>query len=79
MKENFTYLSGKSEVLRSLISGIKVIGVEERGNTLYVCIHQKLTKDDIRKYKKYLIKMSEVPIQKVFVHLINLREKKGIS
>jgi len=79
LKKNFTYLSGKSEVLRSLISGIKVIGVEERGNTLYVCIHQKLTKDDIRKYKKYLIKMSEVPIQKVFVHLINLREKKGIS
>lgn len=79
IKENFVYLSGKSEVLKSLISGIKIIGVEERGNELTVCIRQRLTKDDVRKYKKYLIKMSEVPIQKVFIHLINLRERKGIT
>lgn len=78
IKENFVYLTGKSEVLKSLISGIKIIGVEERGKTLTVCIRQKLSKDDIRKYKKYLIKIHEVPIQKVFIHLINLREKKGI-
>lgn len=79
LKENFVYLSGKSEVLKSLISGVKVIGYEERANMLYVCIRQKLSKDDIRKYKKYLIKISEVPIQKIFIHLINLREKKGIT
>lgn len=79
LKENFVYLSGKSEVLKSLISGVKVIGFEERANILYVCIRQKLSKDDIRKYKKYLIKISEVPIQKIFIHLINLREKKGIT
>lgn len=79
LKENFVYLSGKTEVLKSLISGVKVIGYEERTNILYVCIRQKLSKDDIRKYKKYLIKISEVPIQKIFIHLINLREKKGIA
>ncbi|HNZ49946.1 MAG TPA: ATP-binding cassette domain-containing protein [Bacilli bacterium] len=78
IKTSFKYLSGKTEVLKSLITGIKVIGVEERDNNLTVCIRKKLTKDEIRKYQKYLIKISEVPIQKVFIYLINLREMKGI-
>lgn len=79
IKNDFRYLSGKTEVLKSLISGVKVIGYEERENELTVCIRKKLTKDDIRKYQKYMIKISEVPIQKIFVYLINLREKKGID
>lgn len=78
IKNNFRYLSGKTEVLKSLISGIKIIGLEERDNYLTVCIGKKLTKDETRKYQKYLIKISEVPIQKVFIYLLNLREKKGI-
>lgn len=78
-KDNFRYLTGKTEVLKSLISGVKVIGVEERGKTLTICIRQNLKKDEIRKYQKYLIKISEVPIQKIFIYLINLREIKGIE
>lgn len=78
IKNTFRFLSGKTEVLKSLISGVKVIGVEERYNNLTVCVAKKLTKDERRKYQKYLIKISEVPIQKVFVFLLNLREKKGI-
>lgn len=76
IKDNFTYLSGKTEVLKSLINGVKIVGVEERGKTLTVCIRQKLSKDDIRKYQKYLIKISEVPISSVFIYLINLRQIK---
>ncbi|MDD4000571.1 MAG: hypothetical protein PHX62_06740, partial [Bacilli bacterium] len=78
IKNNFRLLSGKTEVLKSLISGIKVIGVEEHYNNLSVCIAKSLTKDETRKYQKYLIKISEVPIQKVFIYLLNLREKKGL-
>lgn len=78
IKDDFRYLSGKTEVLKSLINGIKVIGVEERGKTLTICIRQKLKKDDIRKFQKYLIEIFDVPIQKVFIYLINLREVKGI-
>ena len=77
IKNNFRYLTGKSEVLKSLLSGIKVVGVEERGGTLTVCIRKKLNKDEVRKFQKYLIKISEVPIQKIFIYLINIREKKG--
>ncbi len=73
IKDSFRYLSGKTEVLKSLINGVKVVGVEERGKTLTVCIRQKLSKDDIRKYQKYLIKISEVPISSVYIYLINLR------
>ena len=76
LKNNFRYLSGKSEVLKSLISGIKVIGVEQRSNTLTVCVHKKITKDEIRKFQKYLIKISEVPIEKIFIYLVNLKELK---
>lgn len=78
VKNNFRYLSGKTEVLKSLITGVKIIGFEERDNYLTVCVGKKLTKDETRKYQKYLIKISEVPIQKIFIYLINLREKKGI-
>ena len=74
LKNNFRYLTGKTEVLRSLISGIKIIGAEERGGILTVCVRKKLTKDETRKFQKYLITISEVPIQKIFVYLINLRE-----
>jgi len=73
IKDGFRYLSGKTEVLKSLIGGVKIVGLEERGKTLTVCIRQKLSKDDIRKYQKYLIKISEVPISSVFIYLINLR------
>lgn len=76
IKNNFCYLSGKAEVLKSLISGIKVIGVEDRGKYLTVCIRKKLNKDETRKFQKYLIKIAEVPIQKVFIYLIKLRELK---
>ncbi|MDD3171781.1 MAG: ATP-binding cassette domain-containing protein [Bacilli bacterium] len=76
VKSNFCYLSGKTEVLKSLINGIKVIGVEDRGKMLTVCIRKKLNKDEIRKFQKYLIKISEVPIQKIFIYLIKLRELK---
>ena len=70
IKNNFRYLTGKSEVLKSLLTGIKVVGVEEREGTLTVCIRKKLNKDEIRKFQKYLIKISEVPIQKIFIYLI---------
>ena len=73
IKNNFRYLTGKTEVLKSLLNGIKVIGVEERAGTLTVCIRKKLNKDEIRKFQKYLIQISEVPIQKIFIYLINLR------
>lgn len=76
IQNNFRYLTGKSEVLKSLINGIKVIGIEKRSNTLTVCIRKRLNKDDIRKFQKYLIKISEVPVQKVFIYLVNLRELK---
>ena len=76
IKDSFRYLSGKTEVLKSLIGGVKIVGLEERGNTLTVCIRQKLSKDDIRKYQKYLIKISEVPISSIFIYLSNLRLMK---
>jgi len=79
LQDSFKYLTGKSEVLRSLITGVKVIGYEERGKMLTVCIREKLRKDDIRKYQKYLIKISDVPIQKIVIYLISLREIKGVS
>ena len=68
LSTNFRYLSGKSEVLKSLISGIKIIGAEERNGILTVCIRKKLSKDDRRKFQKYLIEISDVPIQKIFIY-----------
>lgn len=79
IKQNFCYLTGKTDVLRGLISGLKIIGYEEHGQTLTVCCSQKLNKDLIRKFQKYFITISEVPIQKVLIYLINLRERKGIN
>ncbi len=76
IKNSFRYLTGKVEVLKSLLNGIKVIGVEQRGGMLTVCIRKKLNKDEIRKFQKYLIQISEVPVQKIFIYLINLRTKK---
>lgn len=77
LKENFRYLSGKTEVLYTLIKGVKIIGAEEQNGILTVCISKKLNKDETRKFQKYMINISEVPIQKVFVYLINLREMKS--
>ncbi len=76
INNNFRYLTGKTEVLKSLISGVKIIGVEDRDKTLTVCVCQRLSKDEIRKYQKFQIKMTEVPIYNIFIYLINLREIK---
>lgn len=77
LKENFRYLSGKTEVLNSLIKGVKIIGAEEKNGILTVCITKNLNKDETRKFQKYMINISEVPIQKIFVYLINLRQMKS--
>ena len=74
---NFRYLTGKSEVLKSLIKGIKIIGSEERNGVLTVCVCKKLSKDEKRKFQKYMINISDVPIQKIFIYLINLREHRN--
>ena len=79
IKQNFCYLTGKTDVLRSLIPGLKIIGYEEHGATLTVCCSQRINKDLTRKFQKYFINISEVPIQKVLVYLINLRERKGVN
>lgn len=79
IKQNFCYLTGKTDVLRGLISGLKIIGYEEHGTTLTVCCSQKINKDLTRKFQKYFITISEVPIQKVLIYLLNLRERKGIN
>ena len=79
IKQNFCYLTGKADVLKGLITGLKIIGYEEHGSTLTVCCSQRINKDLNRKLQKYFITVSEVPIQKVLVYLINLRERKGIS
>ena len=76
INDNFRYLSGKTEVVKSLVSGIKLLGYEDLGKTLTVCVGQKLSKDDIRKYQKYMIKISEVPIHIIYIYLVNLRELK---
>ena len=78
IRDTFRYLSGKSEVLRSLVSNIKIIGYEERDNYLTVCVPRRLSKDETRKFQRYLINISEVPAHKVFIYLVNLRELKGI-
>ena len=79
IKQNFCYLTGKADVLKGLIAGLKIIGYEEHGSTLTVCCSQRINKDLTRKFQKYFINISEVPIQKVLVYLINLRERKGIN
>lgn len=78
IKNNFRYLSGKSEVLKSLISGIKIIGYEERERNLTVCVPRRLSKDETRRFQRYMVEISDVPIQKIFIYLINLRELRGI-
>lgn len=73
LSENFKYLTGKTEVLRPLISDLKILGSEERNGNLSVCIYKKLSKDEKRKFQKYLIDITDVPIDNIFIYLTNLR------
>lgn len=77
LSTNFKYLTGKTEVLKSLIKGIKIIGTEERNGILTVCVRKDISKDERRKFIKYLIEVSDVPIEKVFIYLINIREYRN--
>lgn len=75
-KKNFFEISGKAEVVKSLIAGMRIIGYEERGSELTVCTSQKLTKDLTRKFQKFMVQTHEVKIQKLLIYLLKLREKK---
>lgn len=77
-KRSFFELTGKKDVLKSLISGMKIIGYEETDHELTVCLSQKLTKDLVRKFQKYQIKINDVNIQKLLVYLLIVREKKEL-
>lgn len=75
-KRSFFEISGKAEVVKSLITGMRIIGYEERGQELTVCTNQKLTKDLTRKFQKYMVHVSEVNIQKLLIYLLLVKEKK---
>lgn len=77
LSENFKYLTGKTEVLRPLISDLKILGSEERNGNLSVCIYKKLSKDEKRKFQKYLIDITDVPIDNIFIYLTNLRKNRN--
>lgn len=77
LSENFKYLIGKTEVLKPLISDLKILGSEERNGYLSVCIYKKLTKDEKRKFQKYLIDITDVPIDNIFIYLTNLRQNRN--
>lgn len=79
IENGFTYLSGKPEVLKGLVQNMRMISYEERHGVLSVCVPVRLNKDEIRKFQKYLIKMSTVPIEKVFIYLSALRERKDAA
>lgn len=74
--ENFKILSGKPEAILSLTKEIKIIGKEEYNGLLSVCINKNITKDDKRKYQKYLIDVYEISIEKLFIFLTTLKNKK---
>lgn len=74
--ENFKLLTGKTEVLMPLINDIKIIGKEERNGTLSVCVYKNLSKDDRRKFQKYLVEITDVSIEKLFVFLTNLKDHR---
>lgn len=74
--ENFKLLTGKIDILPQLLSDLKIIGKEERGDTLSVCVYKNLTKDDRRKFQKYFVEVSDCPIEKLFLFLTDLREQK---
>ena len=59
-----------------LINDIKIIGKEERNGTLSVCVYKNLSKDDRRKFQKYLVEITDVSIEKLFVFLTNLKDHR---
>lgn len=74
--EDFKLLTGKTEVLLPLLNDIKIIGKEERNGTLSVCIYKNLSKDDRRKFQKYLIDITDISIEKLFVFLTTLKDHR---
>lgn len=73
---DFVYLSGTKETLKPLIAKFKVIGYEEYEDEMYACLPSKLKKDDIRLLQRYFIDLKEVPIEKIVIYLLRLREAK---
>ncbi len=77
LKENFTFLTGKEEILKPLVKDLSIIGTEKNNFSLSICTSKALTKDEIRKFQKYQIEISPVSIQKIYSYFLALRENRS--
>lgn len=77
LKESFSFLTGKEETIKPLVRNLSVIGTEQKGDNISVCVATKLSKDEIRKFQKYQIQINSVPIQKIYAYFLALRENRS--
>lgn len=63
------FLSGREEVINSVIKDKRVISSEEFGSTKIVGIHEELSDEEIKELEKNNIDVSNIPLQKLFIYL----------
>ncbi|MDD2503240.1 MAG: ABC transporter ATP-binding protein [Clostridia bacterium] len=69
LKERACYVSGKTEIVDSAISGLNVLHSEMIGNVKVSVVFEKLTEDIMKKLTEHDVEISPVPVQKIFIYL----------
>ncbi|MBU5312120.1 ABC transporter ATP-binding protein [Tissierella carlieri] len=69
LKERSYFLSGREDLINSIIKDKKVIHREEFGSTKIVGIYGNLTEKEIKYIKDNNIEISNIPLQKLFIYL----------
>lgn len=69
LKEKSYFLSGREDLINSIIKDKNVIHREEFGATKIVGIYGDLTEEDLSYIKNNNIEISNIPLQKLFIYL----------
>ncbi len=69
LKEKACYVSGKTEIVDSAVSGLNVLHSEMIGNVKVCVVFDKLTEETKKKFTEHNIDISPVPVQKIFIYL----------
>ncbi|XJS52176.1 AAA family ATPase [Tissierella carlieri] len=69
LKERSYFLSGREDLINSIIKDKKVIHREEFGSTKIVGIYGNLTEKETKYIKDNNIEISNIPLQKLFIYL----------
>ena len=71
LKERARYISGKTDIVDEVTSGLKVLYSEMVGKVKICAVFDNFNDEKLKKLSSFEVDISPIPVQKLFIYLTN--------